>query len=166
MLVSLVDQASLPAIRLVETFDRCHELNARLVELFRDVRLLVCATTAGVAPANALGSKGTVNGVVDPNWVRLTFRFNMIGSPAATVPAGLSNQSVSVGVLLVGPHHADITVLRAAAALEAAIGFDAQAPLEEAGCPNSHRCRRSRNGSTWRSLAAPLRGSTSLVSRR
>lgn len=129
VLVSLVEQAaSLPAIRVVEALDRCHTMNASLVDLFRDVRLLVCATTAGLAPPNSLEGKGVVNGVVDPNWVRLTYPFNMTRSPAATLCAGLSAQGLPVGIQLIGPQHADVAVLRAAAALEAAIGFDATAP--------------------------------------
>ena len=34
-----------------------------------------------------------------------------------------------VGLQLVGPQHADLVVIRAAAALEEAIGFDAVAPF-------------------------------------
>lgn len=129
VLVSLVEaaQAVTPA-RLVEAFDRCHALNLRLVKLFREVRLLVTPTTAGLPPANALGGRGVVNGVVDPNWVRLTYPFNMTRSPAATVCAGLSPAGLPVGVQLIGPQHADLVVLRSAAALEQAIGFDALPP--------------------------------------
>lgn len=129
VLVSLVEHArSLPALRLVEALDRCHALNLALVELFRDVRLLVTATTAGPPPPNALGGKGVVNGFVDPNWVRLTYPFNMTRSPAATVCAGLTRDGLPVGVQIVGPQHGDLVVLRSAAALELAVGFDALAP--------------------------------------
>ena len=130
LLVSMVERArTLPASRLVRALDRCHEMNVRLVELFRDARLLVCPTTAGAPPPNALGGKGVVNGVVDPNWVRLTYPFNMTRSPAATVCAGLSSEGLPVGVQLIGPQHADLVVLRSAAALEQAIGFREIAPL-------------------------------------
>jgi aspartyl-tRNA(Asn)/glutamyl-tRNA(Gln) amidotransferase subunit A len=130
VLVSLAEHArSLPALRLVHALDRCHEMNLRLVELFRTVRLLVTPTVAGAPPPNALGGKGVVNGVVDPNWVRLTYPFNMTRSPAATVCAGLDAQGLPVGVQLIGPQHADLVVLRSAAALEQAIGFSATAPV-------------------------------------
>jgi aspartyl-tRNA(Asn)/glutamyl-tRNA(Gln) amidotransferase subunit A len=99
------------------------------VELFRDVRLLVTPTTAAPPPPNALGGKGVVNGVEDPNWVRLTYPFNMTRSPAATVCAGLNADGLPVGVQLVGPQHADLVVLRSAAALEQAIAFEATAPI-------------------------------------
>ena len=130
VLVSLARGAeAVPATRLVAALDRCHELNVRLVSLFRDVRLLVTPTTAGLPPPNELGGRGIVNGVVDPNWVRLTYPFNMTRSPAATVCAGLGASGLPVGVQLVGPQHADLVVLRSAAALEEAIGFDALAPV-------------------------------------
>jgi aspartyl-tRNA(Asn)/glutamyl-tRNA(Gln) amidotransferase subunit A len=130
VLVSVVEHArTLPAVRLVRAFDRCHQMNLRLVELFRDVRLLVTPTTAGLPPPNSLGGKGVVNGVVDPNWVRLTYPFNMTRSPAATVCAGLVDDRLPVGIQLIGPQHADIAVLRAAAALEQQIGFRATAAV-------------------------------------
>jgi aspartyl-tRNA(Asn)/glutamyl-tRNA(Gln) amidotransferase subunit A len=90
---------------------------------------LVTPTTAGLPPPNDLGGRGVVNGVVDPNWVRLTYPFNMTRSPAATVCAGLGPSGLPVGVQLVGPQHGDLVVLRSAAALELAVGFDALAPL-------------------------------------
>ncbi len=130
VLVSVVEHArTLPALRLVRAFDRCHAMNLRLVELFRDVRLLVTPTNAGPPPPNALGGKGVVNGVVDPNWVRLTYPFNMTRSPVATVCAGLTADRLPVGVQLVGPQHGDLVVLRSAAALEQAIGFRSTAPV-------------------------------------
>ncbi len=130
VLVSLARQAeALPATRLVEALDRCHELNLKLVSLFRKVRLLVTPTIAGLPPPNELGGQGVVNGTVDPNWVRLTYPFNMTRSPAATVCAGLSRSGLPVGVQLIGPQHADLVVLRSAAALEQQLGFEVLAPI-------------------------------------
>lgn len=130
VLVSLAEHArTLPSLRIVRALDRCHWMNLRLVELFRDFRLLLTPTTAGPPPPNALHGKGVVNGVVDPNWVRLTYPFNMTRSPVATVCAGLNDDGLPVGVQLIGPQHADLVVLRSAAALEEAIGFGAFAPI-------------------------------------
>jgi aspartyl-tRNA(Asn)/glutamyl-tRNA(Gln) amidotransferase subunit A len=69
-----------------------------------------------------------INGAVDANWVRFTYPFNMTRSPAATVCAGLSEAGLPVGLQLIGPQHADLVVIRSAAALEAALGFDQVAP--------------------------------------
>jgi aspartyl-tRNA(Asn)/glutamyl-tRNA(Gln) amidotransferase subunit A len=128
VLVSLAEHGrTLPARSLVRALDNCHRMNTRLVELFRDFRLLVTPTCAGPPPPNALDGKGVVNGVVDPNWVRLTYPFNMTRSPAATVCAGLNAEALPVGVQLIGPQHADLVVLRSAAAVEKAFGFEATA---------------------------------------
>jgi aspartyl-tRNA(Asn)/glutamyl-tRNA(Gln) amidotransferase subunit A len=119
---------SVTALDVVRALDACHTLNLRLVELFRDVRLLLTPTTAGVAPPTELDGSGLINGKVDVNWVKLTYPFNMTRSPAASICAGLSSTGLPVGIQLIGPQHGDLVVLRAAAALEAALGFEAQPP--------------------------------------
>jgi Asp-tRNA(Asn)/Glu-tRNA(Gln) amidotransferase A subunit family amidase len=123
--------ASMPAVDLVRAEDECHLLNLRLVELFHDVRLLVTPTLAGVAPRS--GQQGTVNGAETAGWVGFTYPFNMTRSPAGTVCAGFTASGLPVGLQLVGPQHGDLVVLRAMAALEAALGFgDRVAPLPSA----------------------------------
>lgn len=120
---------SLGATALVRSLERCQEMNARLVDVFRRVGLLVTPTTAGAAPPNELQGRGMVDGAVVPEWVRMTYPFNMTRSPAATVFCGLTSAGLPVGIQLVGPQHADAVVLRCAAALEAALGFTALAPV-------------------------------------
>ena len=114
---------------LVRALDAMHTLNLRLVEQFHHVRLLLTPTTAGVAPPVALGGRGLINGVEDQNWVRFTYPFNMTRSPAATVSVGLSRDGLPIGMQIIGPQHADLVVLRAAAAMERIIGFDAVAQI-------------------------------------
>lgn len=122
-LAVLLELASdLTAVQLVQAEDRCHELNLRLVQLFHDVRLLVTPVVAGRTPES--GGQGTIDGVADVNWVRYTYPFNLTRSPAGTVCAGFTHDGMPVGLQLVGPQHGDLVVLRAMAALEAALGFD------------------------------------------
>ena len=121
--------ATVSALDVVRAEDTCHLLNLALVDLFHDVRLLVTPTMAAVPPPRSLGGAGSINGRTDFNWVRMTYGFNMTRSPAATVCVGLSSAGLPVGLQLVGPQHADLVVIRAAAALEAALGFDAVAPF-------------------------------------
>jgi Asp-tRNA(Asn)/Glu-tRNA(Gln) amidotransferase A subunit family amidase len=121
------------AVTLIEAIDVAHRLNLRLVEAFHSVRLILCPTTAGVAPPNALGGMGLINGVEDINWVRYTYPFNMTRSPVGTVCVGRSSSGVPIGLQVVGPQHADQVVLRAMAALEDAIGFDELCELPPAG---------------------------------
>jgi aspartyl-tRNA(Asn)/glutamyl-tRNA(Gln) amidotransferase subunit A len=49
-----------------------------------------------------------------------TFPFNLTGQPAATVPCGFSSDGLPIGLQIVGRRLDDATVLRAAAAFEAA----------------------------------------------
>jgi len=131
LLAAQIDWAAdhLRAQEVIEAQDACHRLNLRLVELFRDVRLLVTPTCAGPPPPRHLQGQGLINGEVDANWVRFTYPFNMTRSPAASVCVGLTAGGLPVGLQLVGPQHADLVVIRSAAALEQAIGFDEVAPL-------------------------------------
>jgi Asp-tRNA(Asn)/Glu-tRNA(Gln) amidotransferase A subunit family amidase len=134
VLAAIIDAAqSTTAEELVRIFDRFHYMNLALIELFHEARILVTPTCAGVAPLVGQG-ESTVNGVLTPNWVQFTYPFNMTRSPAATVCAGLSSGGLPVGLQLIGPQHADLVVLRTAAALEAALlaarGFELLAPVE------------------------------------
>jgi aspartyl-tRNA(Asn)/glutamyl-tRNA(Gln) amidotransferase subunit A len=125
MLRAIADQAAdTKGIELVAALDECHTLNLRLVELFHQVRLLVTPTVAALPPPLSMDGAGLINGRTDWNWVKLTYPFNLTRSPAATVCAGLSDSGLPVGLQMVGPQHADLVVLRSAAALEAALGFD------------------------------------------
>jgi aspartyl-tRNA(Asn)/glutamyl-tRNA(Gln) amidotransferase subunit A len=118
----------LSALDVVHAADECHRLNLRLVKLFHDVRLLVTPTTS--APPPRCGEPGMIDGTPELNWARFTYPFNLTRSPAASVCAGFTAAGLPVGMQLVGPQHGDLVVLRAAAALEAALGFGERvAPL-------------------------------------
>jgi aspartyl-tRNA(Asn)/glutamyl-tRNA(Gln) amidotransferase subunit A len=134
VLRAIVDAAqSTTAEELVRVFDRFHRMNLTLISLFHEARILVTPTCAGVVPLVGEG-QGTANGVATPNWAQFTYPFNMTRSPAATVCAGLNNDGLPVGLQLVGPQHADLVVLRTAAALEAGLlaarGSELLAPVE------------------------------------
>jgi aspartyl-tRNA(Asn)/glutamyl-tRNA(Gln) amidotransferase subunit A len=68
---------------------------------------------------------------VDQHWIDWTpfsYPFNLTRQPAASVPCGLTKNGLPIGLQLVGRHHDETTVLRAARAFEAARPF-ARAPL-------------------------------------
>lgn len=54
------------------------------------------------------------------SWTPFTYPFNLTGQPAATVPCGFAADGLPVGLQIVGRWRDDATVLRAAAAFEAA----------------------------------------------
>ncbi len=131
LLAALVDGAAdtLSALELVRALDACHRLNLRLVEIFHDVRILLTPTCAGPPPPRSVLPAGLVNGREELNWVRFTYPFNMTHSPAASVCVGLTDKGLPVGLQVVGPQHGDLVVIRSAAAIEEAVGFDQVAPI-------------------------------------
>jgi Asp-tRNA(Asn)/Glu-tRNA(Gln) amidotransferase A subunit family amidase len=120
--------AEMSAVELVTAEDQCHRLNLRLIELFHDVRLLITPTTAGPIPRS--GEPGRINGVESANWVAFTYPFNMTRSPAGSICAGFSPAGLPIGLQLVGPQHGDLVVLRAMAAIEAALDSGKVAPVD------------------------------------
>jgi aspartyl-tRNA(Asn)/glutamyl-tRNA(Gln) amidotransferase subunit A len=63
-------------------------------------------------------------------WMPFTFPFNLTGQPAASVPAGWTDDGLPVGLQVVGQRHADRTVLAACATFEAAFPWaDRRPPL-------------------------------------
>ncbi|HEX9968892.1 MAG TPA: amidase [Acidimicrobiales bacterium] len=122
-LVRIMDMVeSLPAVQLVKAEDACHELNVRLVEVFRSASVLLTPVVAGQTAR--VGGLGTVDGQEVENWVRFTYPFNLTRSPAGTVCAGFTSDGMPVGLQIVGPQHGDLVVLRTMAALEEALGLD------------------------------------------
>ena len=84
--------------------------------------LLLTPTLA--VPPFALHTQGPekIDGrIVAPfQWLAFTFPLNMTGQPAATVPAGWTDDGLPVGLQIIGRHLDDPLVLRASAAFEAA----------------------------------------------
>lgn len=103
-----------------------HYLNLRLVELFHQSTFLLTPTVAG-QPGPA-GGVGTINGTEDANWIRFTYPFNLTGSPAGTIPVGLTSDGMPVGLQIIGPRNADMAVLRAMASFEELLDLDLVAP--------------------------------------
>jgi aspartyl-tRNA(Asn)/glutamyl-tRNA(Gln) amidotransferase subunit A len=61
-------------------------------------------------------------------WMPFTFPFNLTGQPAASVPAGMTDDGLPVGLQIVGRRNADRTVLAASAAYEAACPWSERHP--------------------------------------
>jgi aspartyl-tRNA(Asn)/glutamyl-tRNA(Gln) amidotransferase subunit A len=77
-----------------------------------------------IAPAEIAGQPADSS-----DWLPFTYPFNLTGQPAATVPAGFTRSGLPVGLQIVGRRHDDATVLRLAAAYEAAFPWAGRRPL-------------------------------------
>lgn len=61
-------------------------------------------------------------------WMPFTYPFNLTGQPAASVPAGWTDDGLPVGLQIVGQRHRDSAVLAASAAFEAACPWSDRRP--------------------------------------
>src|SRR5437868_3436826 len=84
----------------------------------RDHDLLVTPTLAVAAFDAGLEFPPGKSRWID--WTPFTFPFNLTQQPAASIPCGLTQDGLPVGLHLVGPRYADALVLRAARAFEMA----------------------------------------------
>ncbi|AZZ83293.1 amidase [Gordonia alkanivorans] len=91
-------------------------------KLMQGIDLLVTPTLS--VPAFPIGMQGpeVIDGqmVSAGSWMAFLGMFNMTGQPAVSVPAGVTDDGLPIGMQIVGPHLDDGTTLRAAAAFEAA----------------------------------------------
>jgi aspartyl-tRNA(Asn)/glutamyl-tRNA(Gln) amidotransferase subunit A len=97
-------------------------VNNKMWRFMADYDLLLTPTlTVPPFPVHMQGPE-KVDGRMVPSfqWLSFTLPINMTGQPAATVPAGWTQDGLPVGLQIVGRHLQDETVLRAAAAFEAA----------------------------------------------
>ncbi len=103
---------------LKATFAR-QEMAAKTGRFFKKFHLLL-TPTLGVPPwPIEFGSVEKVDGkpVSRLGW-HLCFPFNLTGQPAASIPAGWTEDGLPIGLQIIGRYYDEATVLRAAAALE------------------------------------------------
>lgn len=98
------------------------EFRARMEDFFETYDLLMTPTMP--VPAFPVGEPPSVIGGVEvnPQWgyTSITPTFNVTGNPAASVPCGFSSDGMPIGLHVIGRHGDELSVLRAAAALEQA----------------------------------------------
>jgi aspartyl-tRNA(Asn)/glutamyl-tRNA(Gln) amidotransferase subunit A len=89
---------------------------------FRTYDLLLTPTIACTPFKQGIQGPETIEGKkAGPfQWISFTYQFNLTGQPAASVPAGFTKDGLPIGLQIVGRQRDDATVLRAAAAYEAA----------------------------------------------
>lgn len=102
-------------------------------EFFRHYDLLLCPTTI-VPPFDvdvryveeAAGVK--FDNYID--WVTATSAISVSGCPAASAPAGFTDEGLPVGIQIIGPMHGDGRVLAAAALLDEMTGYSKLLPVD------------------------------------
>ena len=89
---------------------------------FRTYDLLLTPTIACTPFKQGIQGPETIEGKkAGPfQWISFTYQFNLTGQPAATIPTGFTKDGLPIGLQIVGRQRDDATVLRAAAAYEAA----------------------------------------------
>jgi aspartyl-tRNA(Asn)/glutamyl-tRNA(Gln) amidotransferase subunit A len=113
------------AITLAD-YARAYEAKSRLARdmalWHRQYDLLLAPVTPTAAPP----VETLYNSDAFPRWTKgapYTLPFNLTGQPAASMPAGLANTGLPIGIQIVGPARADHLVLRAMRAFESAGGW-------------------------------------------
>lgn len=119
------------ALDYLTAVDARMDLGRRLGRFHETYDLLVTPTLpvtafeAGVETPGGRGGRWT-------SWTPFTYPFNLTQQPAATVPCGVDEDGLPIGLQLVAARHADALVLRAAHALYASGAARIPAP---AGAP-------------------------------
>ena len=98
-------------------------MKSKLADLLERYDLLLTPTVA--VPAFPHGQFRTQIGnhvMEDPRrgFSPYTRPFNVIGSPAASIPCGMSSEGLPIGLHIIGRHEDEATILRASAAFEQA----------------------------------------------
>jgi aspartyl-tRNA(Asn)/glutamyl-tRNA(Gln) amidotransferase subunit A len=97
-------------------------VNNKMWRFMRKYDLLLTPTLA--VPPFEVGIQGptVIDGKeVEPfEWLHFTYPLNLTGQPAATAPAGWTDDGLPVGLQIIGRHLGDAMVLRASACFEAA----------------------------------------------
>lgn len=96
--------------------------NNHMWRLMQNYDYLVTPTlTAPPFPVHMQGPEKIEGKIVHPfQWLSFTLAMNLTGQPAASLPAGFTNDGLPVGIQIAGRHLADQSVLNACAAFEQA----------------------------------------------
>ena len=101
--------------------------------LFRAVQRLferydVIATPTMTAPPKRLDAEGSIATEAYAEWAAPLYPFNLSGHPAMSVPAGMTQDGLPVGLQLIGPWFGEQRLLEVAGLLEKLLGWQDRPP--------------------------------------
>jgi aspartyl-tRNA(Asn)/glutamyl-tRNA(Gln) amidotransferase subunit A len=103
-------------------FDKVQDILSRF-DLIASPTLSAPALRLGYDPLGRIEIAGRDAGTIRGAWYPYTFPFNLTGHPALSLPCGLSNSGLPIGLQLVGRWHQDAYLLDVAKQLETTIGI-------------------------------------------
>jgi aspartyl-tRNA(Asn)/glutamyl-tRNA(Gln) amidotransferase subunit A len=119
----LTELESVSAVNYVETLKRVRECRRDIRRVFENVDVLVLPTKRDTAP--------TLAATVDESYKRPasnTSAFNRFGTPAISIPCGFSEDSLPIGLQIVGPAFGESRVLAVAHAYQQATDWHSRHP--------------------------------------
>ena len=121
---------SMTVVQYAAAVTRRREIEMELAVLFDQIDVLLTPTSAITAFAAEGPMPTVINGREAPPAGAVPFAMmaNLWGTPAASVPAGVSTEGLPIGLHVVGNRHADDVVLRLARVLELTQPWPRHAP--------------------------------------
>lgn len=98
-------------------------LGAQMRQFMQRFDLLVTPTMPVAAFEAGLLAPGPLGPQAWVNWTPFSYPFNLTGQPAASLNCGFTDAGLPMGLQIAGPMFDDSGVLRASAAIEAALGL-------------------------------------------
>jgi aspartyl-tRNA(Asn)/glutamyl-tRNA(Gln) amidotransferase subunit A len=121
--IAFAEQArGLSAVQMCDALEARHQLNRTMTEYFNRLDLLLTPTVACTAfPKEGPPPKQIDGKAVSPaGYLPFTPPFNVTGHPAASLPAGLANDGLPVGLQVVAPRQMDTLLLSVCSLFEKA----------------------------------------------
>ena len=121
---------SLSGVDVAEAHHSVRTFAESVNPLFDEFDVLVTPTLPITAFRAGLDQPGEVAGVATSylDWTPFTYPFNVTGFPALSLPCGLAENGLPVGLQIVGPWRRDDLVLAVGRALAAALPWESRQP--------------------------------------
>jgi Asp-tRNA(Asn)/Glu-tRNA(Gln) amidotransferase A subunit family amidase len=107
-------------LSVIKSFAQRRKIYEAFYPVLKDYDVLLSPTTAIPAFEHGIRFPTEINGKgVSPTaWMPYTYPANMIGNPAASIPAGFSSEGLPIGMQILGRRFDELTVLQVSKAFE------------------------------------------------